>query len=75
MRRSRGLASLVLAFSSVTLATCIYPTERDSSVHVRITPIRILLSGHDTLATAQVWQLRGPGDSALIPNEIGRAHV
>ena len=54
MRPRRGLAALALAFSSVTVITCIYPTERDSSVHVSLTPIHILFSGHDTVATARV---------------------
>ncbi|HZI22126.1 MAG TPA: hypothetical protein VFD76_06400 [Gemmatimonadales bacterium] len=69
MRPSRRLAALALAFSSVTV-TCIYPTERDSSVHVSLTPIHILFSGHDTVATARVWQVRGPGDSVPIPNVV-----
>jgi len=70
MRPRRGLAALALAFSSVTVITCIYPTERDSSVHVSLTPIHILFSGHDTVATARVWQVRGPGDSVPIPNVV-----
>lgn len=70
MRGSRSLATLALAFCSVTVTTCVYPTERDSSVHVSVTPLHILLTGHDTVATAQVWQLRGPGDSVPIPNVV-----
>jgi len=70
MRPNRGLAAVALAFSSVTVTMCIYPTERDASVHVGLTPIRILFSGHDTVATARVWEVRGPGDSVPIPNVV-----
>src|SRR5881296_29133 len=68
MRRSRPVAALALLFSSVTVGTCVYPTERDASVHVSITPLKILIRGTDTLATATAWQIAGPADSQPIPN-------
>lgn len=70
MRRGRDFAALALLFTSVTLTTCIFPTERDSSVHVSLSPIHILFTGHDTVAVAVVWQVRGPGDSMPIPNVV-----
>lgn len=68
MGRSRGLAALVLAFSSVTLTTCIYPTEHDSSVRVSITPLHILLRGATAVRKAAAWQIISPTDSQQIPN-------
>jgi hypothetical protein len=68
MRHRRRLAALALLCTAATMGTCVYPTERDSSVHVSITPLRILIRGDDTVATATAWQLRGPGDSVPIPN-------
>ena len=56
MRLLRGSAALVLSLSSATLATCVYPTERDDAVRVSITPIHILFRGADTVATARAWQ-------------------
>jgi len=67
MRHWRGLAAGAL-LAGVTVATCVYPTEHDAAVHVSLTPVYILFSGHDTVATARAWQLRGPGDSVAIPN-------
>ena len=68
MRHRRGLAAGALLLAGVTVATCVYPTEHDAAVHVSLTPVYILFSGHDTVATARAWQLRGPGDSVVIPN-------
>jgi len=68
MRRSHSLVALTLLFISATVAMCVYPTEHDASVHVSLTPVHILFSGHDTVAAARAWQIRGPGDSAAIPN-------
>jgi len=70
MRRSHGLPALALLFSAVSAGTCAYPTERDSSVHVSITPIGILFRGNDTVATAQAWRMTGPADSQPIPNVV-----
>ena len=70
MRRSRGLAALALAFCSVTVTTCVYPTERDSSVHVSLTRLGILIRGTDTTATATAWRIAGPSDSQPIPNVV-----
>lgn len=68
MRLERGLAAGALLLAGVTIATCIYPTEHDAAVHVSLTPVYILFSGHDTVARARAWQIRGPGDSVPIPN-------
>jgi hypothetical protein len=70
MRRSRGLAAVTFLVGTVTLGTCAYPTEHDSSVHVSITPIGILFRGNDTVATAQAWRMNGPADSQPIPNVV-----
>ena len=69
MRVGRG-AVLAMLFSSATITMCVYPTEHDASVHVSLTPVRILLRGTDTIATAQAWQIRGPADSQPIPNVV-----
>src|SRR2546423_11294154 len=61
MRLLRGSAALVLSLSSATLATCVYPTERDDAVRVSITPIHILFRGADTVATAGAGQRGGRG--------------
>src|SRR2546422_262015 len=68
MPHHRGLGALALLFTSVTVGRCVFPTARDSSVHVSITPLKILIRGSDTVATATAWQVRGPGDSVAIPN-------
>ena len=68
MRLTRGIAALAVLFSSATLATCVFPTERDSSVHVSVTRLRILIRGKDTTAKATAWQMVAPGDSQRIPN-------
>ncbi len=68
MRLERGRAAGALLLAGVTIATCVYPTEHDASVHVSLTPVHILFSGHDTVATARAWQIRGAGDSVVIPN-------
>ena len=70
MRRGRGLAALTLLVGSVMVGTCAYPTEQDSSVHVSLTPIQILLRGNDTAATATAWRILGPADSQPIPNVV-----
>jgi hypothetical protein len=70
MRHRRRLAAGALLFGCVTVATCVYPTEHDAAVHISLTPVHILFSGHDTVAAARAWQIRGPGDSALIPNVV-----
>jgi len=68
MRHRRALAALALLFTAVTAGTCLYPTERDASVHVSIAPLKILIRGNDTVATATAWQMLGSGDSQPIPN-------
>jgi hypothetical protein len=70
MRRGRGLAAVTLLVGSVIVGTCAYPTEHDSSVRVSLTPIRILFTGHDTVASARAWEMRGPTDSVAIPNIV-----
>src|SRR6266851_5597113 len=70
MRRSRGLAALTIVGISAVVAMCVYPTERDSSVHVDLTHIAILLRGNDTAATATAWRMLGPTDSQPIPNVV-----
>ena len=68
MRLSRASAAIVLLFGSATLATCVFPTERDDSVHVSVSALPILLRGDDTHATARAWRMRSAGDSVEIPN-------
>src|SRR5260370_17259012 len=68
MRLGRGFAALALVLGAAALATCVYPTERDASVHVSITPIRVLLRGSEALASATAWQLLSPTDSQKILN-------
>ncbi len=68
MRLGRGFAALALVLGAAALATCVYPTERDASVHVSITPIRVLLRGSEALASATAWQLLSPTDSQRILN-------
>src|SRR5205823_4199844 len=68
MRLERGRAAGALLLAGATIATCVYPTEHDAAVHVSLTPVHILFSGHDTVATARAWQIRGAGDSVVIPN-------
>jgi len=60
MRRSRGLAALTIVGISAVVAMCVYPTEHDSSVHVDLTHIAILLRGNDTAATATAWRISEP---------------
>src|SRR2546428_6946941 len=67
-RRPRGTAALAMVFSSVTLATCVFPTERDDSVHVTVDPLPVLIRGSDTYATARAWEIRAAGDSQQIAN-------
>jgi len=68
MRPGRGVAALALVCGVVALDTCVYPTERDASVHVSITPIHILLRGAEAVASATAWQMMSPTDSQRIPN-------
>src|SRR5438270_11243842 len=68
MRHGRGLAAGALLIGCVTVATCVYPTEHDASVHVSLPPVRILFRGNDTVVAARAWEIRGPGDSQPIPN-------
>src|SRR5574342_207862 len=70
MRRSRRLAALTLLFSSATLTTCVYPTERDAAVHVSLTPLKILSRGRDTTVAATAWRRVGPTDSQQIANVV-----
>ncbi len=65
LRRGAALAALL---SSATLATCVFPTEHDSSVRVSITPLRILLRGTTALRRATAWQVVSATDSQPIPN-------
>jgi hypothetical protein len=68
MRLSRGIAPLAVLFSSATLASCVYPTERDDSVHVSVAALPILLRGDDTYGTARAWRMLGSTDSLEIAN-------
>src|SRR2546423_15191173 len=68
MPRRCGATALALLFSCATLATCVYPTEHEASVHVSLPPVRILFRGNDTVVAARAWEIRGPGDSQPIPN-------
>lgn len=70
MRRGRGFAALALVFTSATATTCISPTERDASVHVRLTPLKILIRGKDTTVTATAWRTLSPADSEPVPNVV-----
>src|SRR2546426_4745230 len=70
MRAGPPITLAVALCSGVTAATCVFPTERDSSVHVSLTKIPILFRGEDTVATARAWQMVGPGDSQPIPNIV-----
>jgi hypothetical protein len=70
MRPSGGLAALLVVAGCGLLATCVYPTERDSAVHVSVTPLKILIRGTDTTATATAWRRIGPADSQPIPNVV-----
>ncbi len=70
MRRSRGFTPVTLLVGTVTAWTCAYPTERDSAVHVSLTPLAILIRGTDTVATARAWHMVGPADSQPIPNVV-----
>jgi hypothetical protein len=68
MRPGRGVAALALVCGVVAFDTCVYPTERDASVHVSISPIHILLRGAEAVASATAWQMLSPTDSQRIPN-------
>ena len=70
MQDRRRLAAGALLLGCMTLATCVYPTERDSSVRLRLTPLKILTRGKDTTITATAWRMVAPADSAQIPNVV-----
>jgi hypothetical protein len=65
MRHGRGLAAGALVISCAIVATCVYPTERDASVRVTLTPLKILIQGRETVAVARAWHMP---DSLPIPN-------
>ncbi len=62
--------SAILVTACVALASCVYPTEHDSSVHVSLTPLKILIRGKDTTVTATAWRMAGPADSQPIANVV-----
>ena len=68
MRLSRGIAPWAVLFSCATLATCVFPTERDDSVRVTIDPLPVLIRGDDTYATARAWHILAVADSQEIAN-------
>jgi Big-like domain-containing protein len=61
---------VVVLFTAVIVGTCVFPTERDSSVHVSLTPVYILFRGNATVVTARAWQMVGPMDSQPISNVV-----
>lgn len=67
MRAGRVAIVLLTAFA---VGTCVFPTERDSAVHVSLTPVSILFRGADTVVSAQAWQMIGATDSQPIPNVV-----
>ncbi len=70
MRRSRGFAAQVGLLCLLTVTTCVYPTEHDTSVHVSISPLKILLRGSDTTVVARAWHIGAATDSQPIPNVV-----
>src|SRR5207249_6665006 len=68
MRLSRGIAPWAVLFSCATLATCVFPTERDDSVRVTIEPLPVLVRGDETHATARAWHILAVADSQEIAN-------
>jgi hypothetical protein len=70
MRRSRGVAALTLLLTSLIATTCIYPTEHDASVHVSLTPLKILIRGKDTTIIATAWHTSGLADSQPVANVV-----
>ena len=68
MRLSRGIAAWAVLFSCATLATCVFPTERDDSVRVTIEPLPVLVRGDETYATARAWHILAVADSQEIAN-------
>ena len=68
MRLSRGIAPWAVLFSCATLATCVFPTERDDSVRVTIEPLPVLVRGDETDATARAWHILAAADSQEIAN-------
>src|SRR6059036_834166 len=68
MRLSRGIAAWAVLFSCATLATCVFPTERDDSVRVTIEPLPVLVRGDETHATARAWHILAVADSQEIAN-------
>ncbi len=67
MRLGPGAALSVL-LSSATVATCVFPTERDDAVHVSVDPLPVLIRGNDTHATARAWHLVSATDSQELAN-------
>src|SRR5947199_10093586 len=68
MRPPRGTAALAMVFGSVTLTTCVFPTERDDSVRVTVDPLPVLIRGTDTYATARAWRIVAGGASQPVAN-------
>jgi hypothetical protein len=66
--RRRSSTPLMILFTSLTVGTCVFPTERDDAVHVSIDPLPILIRGTDTVATARAWQILSAGDSQQLAN-------
>lgn len=64
----RGNAAVAVLLTTLTLGTCVFPTERDDAVQVSIAPLNILIRGTDTLATATAWRILSPTDSQPIRN-------
>ncbi|MGH7547065.1 MAG: Ig-like domain-containing protein [Gemmatimonadales bacterium] len=63
-----GAAALAVLLTSLTLDTCVFPTERDDAVHVSIEPLPVLIRGTDIFATARAWQILAAGDSQQLAN-------
>src|SRR3989442_3436424 len=68
MRLSRGIAPWAVLFSCATLATCVFPTERDDSVRVTVEPLPVLVRGDETYAPARAWHILAVADSQEIAN-------
>jgi hypothetical protein len=68
MRLGRGHAALAVVLSCAAVETCVFPTERDESVHVTIDPLPVLIRSNDASATARAWQIMAAGDSQPLAN-------
>jgi hypothetical protein len=64
-----GRLAIVL-LTAVAVGTGVFPTERDASVHVSLTPVYVLFRGSDTVVTARAWQMVGPADLQRTPNVV-----